>query len=756
MFSGYLSHSNFPFRFRINSKFFLTFAIISLLLIGNLTGVSQTQSPGIQVKDMAVMTPDDLVLAILGPGVSYSNVKYSGSPLAAGTFSGGSGIIGFEGGIVLGTGTVKSVIGPNKSDTTTTNLRQLGDADLNTISLGTRDAAVLEFDFVPAYEQLTFQYVFTSEEYNEFANSPFNDVFAFFLNGANVALIPGTDIPVSINTVNGGKPYGTNAQNIQFYKNNDLDDPGPATINTEMDGLTVVLSVQAKVKVGQTNHIKLAIADVGDSSLDSNVFIRTGSFTSVDVANLKFTNSANVSNTSGGATITYNIKIANEGPSDATSLHIYDLIPEHTTFQSITAPNGWTCEAPVKNVATVAACHSSGMRNKDCATLILTVKVNDNIPLGTKLINKAYVSSGTPDPNLQNNTATVSVVVGQSITACGSGTFSTDPTQRMGDYISSLDAGDLNGDGKPDLVVANMVGGDLSILLGNGAGGFTAAPKVTGMNYPVSTAIGDLNGDGKPDLVVANAGSYQTTVMFGKGDGTFTFGFEFFKPEGAMPAAVVTADFDKDGRLDFAVAYNNTNRAIVYFNRPGSYLDDARILDAGDQPLDMVGGDFNGDGYTDLAVANYASNDVTYLTNTKVANFTKTSSAVGRLPRSLAVTDFNGDKLDDLVVANDGTNFVTTLTSNSSGAPTRKDLLANESPSAVTATDFNGDGKPDVIVADYWVNRITTYQGACASAFAPEAEATGLQTLRFVQSKFPGEPFSRNNRTRRGDIHRSR
>jgi trimeric autotransporter adhesin len=168
----------------------------------------------------------------------------------------------------------------------------------------------------------------------------------------------------------------------------------------------------------------------------------------------------------------------------------------------------------------------------------------------------------------------------------------------------------------------------------------------------------------------------------------------------------------------------------------------------------MVTGDFNGDSFPDLAVANYASSDITYLTNTKAANFTKSSSAVGRLPRSLAVTDLNGDKLDDLVVASDGTNFVTTLTSNSSGAPTRKDILANVSPSAVTATDFNGDGKPDVIVADYWVNRITTYQGACASAFAPESEA--LQTLRFVENKFPGDPLSRNNRTRRGDSNRSR
>ena len=390
MRSRCLPHQILPGSLWIKSKFVLTISIIFSLVTCNFVGTAQTQPTGLQTKDLLALTPDDLVLAILGPGISYSNVQYKGSPLAAGTFSSGDGIIGFDSGIVLGTGTIKSVVGPNKSDTTTTNLRQPGDADLEQLSKGTRDATTLEFDFIPAYEQLTFQYVFTSEEYNEFANSPFNDVFAFLLNGSNVALIPGTNIPVSINTINGGKPYETNSQNPQFYRNNDLDDPGPATINTEMDGLTVVLSVQAKVKVGQTNHIKLAIADVGDASLDSNVFIRTGSFTSVDVANLKFTNSANITNSSSNATIEYTIKIANDGPSDATSIYIYDLVPEYTTFQSITAPNGWTCGGPIKNVATAATCHSSRLNNKECATITLTVKVNDNVPLGTKLVNKAY------------------------------------------------------------------------------------------------------------------------------------------------------------------------------------------------------------------------------------------------------------------------------------------------------------------------------------------------------------------------------
>jgi hypothetical protein len=124
---------------------------------------------------------------------------------------------------------------------------------------------------------ISFQYVFSSDEYNEYTNTAFNDVFGFFLNGANVALLPSSDVAVSINNVNGGNPYGTSASNSKYYINNDLNDGG-GSINTEMDGLTVVFSVDAHVVPGETNHIKLAIADAGDWILDSNVFLKADSF----------------------------------------------------------------------------------------------------------------------------------------------------------------------------------------------------------------------------------------------------------------------------------------------------------------------------------------------------------------------------------------------------------------------------------------------------------------------------------------------
>ncbi|MEA3325552.1 MAG: choice-of-anchor L domain-containing protein [Euryarchaeota archaeon] len=238
-------------------------------------------SGGLATADLdSGLTPDDLVNTLLGGGVAVSGVSYSGVNIAAGTFSGGTGIIGFEDGILLSTGNIADVIGPNTADDTTTDNSMPGDADLDTLLPGytTFDAAVLEFDFVPTSDVVTFEYVFGSEEYNEYVFSDFNNVFGFFVNGVNVALIPGTSTPVAINNVNGGNPYGTDAVNPEYFRNNDLDDGG-GLINTGLDGLTVAMTVTANVNAGEMNHIKLAVADAGDAILDSDVFIRAASFT---------------------------------------------------------------------------------------------------------------------------------------------------------------------------------------------------------------------------------------------------------------------------------------------------------------------------------------------------------------------------------------------------------------------------------------------------------------------------------------------
>ncbi len=227
-----------------------------------------------------------LVNKLLGENIQVSNFQLQGSLVSAGTFTGGLDVIGFDTGIILSSGDIANVTGPNETDWISYVNWLPGDADLNSLIPGyyTYDSTVLEFDFIPNSEVISFQYVFSSDEYNEWVNTPFNDVFGFFLDGVNVAKLPGTDITVSINNVNGGNPYGSNVSNPQYYVNNDLDDTG-GLIDTEMDGFTVVLSVEAAVVPGQTHHIKLAVADAGDFIYDSNVFIKAQSFKAAIVDN---------------------------------------------------------------------------------------------------------------------------------------------------------------------------------------------------------------------------------------------------------------------------------------------------------------------------------------------------------------------------------------------------------------------------------------------------------------------------------------
>jgi len=258
----------------------VTSAVLTGMLIGapaaNAAVLTQDLGPG--------LTPTQLAAALVGTGVTVSNAQFTGVNGAGGTFSGGGtgagATIGFDTGVILSSGAIGSVPGPNTVDNITTVNGQPGDASLDSLlpaGESSEDAAVLTFDFVPDASSVSFKYVFSSDEYNEFVGQGFNDVFGFFVNGTNCATVGGQ--PVSVDTINGGNPFGTGASNPSLYRNNDPNDPGPATIDTQMDGLTTVLTCAAAVNANQTNSMKLAIADVGDDQYDSNVFIEAGSLT---------------------------------------------------------------------------------------------------------------------------------------------------------------------------------------------------------------------------------------------------------------------------------------------------------------------------------------------------------------------------------------------------------------------------------------------------------------------------------------------
>jgi hypothetical protein len=260
-------HMSFLFRKKIVTS--LALATISLANFAH-AGLVVTQND----------SASDLITNILGAGISTSNVSTTGAPDAFGTFSGGlSAGLGFDSGIMLSSGNVADAVGPNTSDSTTTVFGTAGDTDLSAIAGGTtNDAALLTFDFVSDGGDLFFNYIFASDEYNEFVDSSFNDVFAFFLDGVNIALIPGTSTAVAINTVNGGS-------NSSLFNNNDLDDGGPF-FDIEYDGFTDIFTAKAIGLSAGTHTISMRIADTGDSSWDSTVFIQAGSFTDTNTTDV--------------------------------------------------------------------------------------------------------------------------------------------------------------------------------------------------------------------------------------------------------------------------------------------------------------------------------------------------------------------------------------------------------------------------------------------------------------------------------------
>ena len=224
---------------------------------------------------------------LLGGGIVGSSHSFIGDPNQIGFFNGVNSNLAIDSGVVLSSGNILELIGPNSSGSTSTPFSGAGDPTLDLV-VGpidyTNDAAVLEFDFVPTSDVISFKYVFGSEEYLEFVTS-FNDAFGFFLSGPNpsggnyidqnLAIVPGTtNTPVSIFNVN-------NISNSTYYVDNGTGATAPQNSDPtviQFDGFTTPLTATAAVNCGDTYHIKIVVADVNDFAYDSGVFLEAGSF----------------------------------------------------------------------------------------------------------------------------------------------------------------------------------------------------------------------------------------------------------------------------------------------------------------------------------------------------------------------------------------------------------------------------------------------------------------------------------------------
>ena len=318
------------------------------------------------------------------------------------------------------------------------------------------------------------------------------------------------------------------------------------------------------------------------------------------------------------------------------------------------------------------------------------------------------------------------------------------PYYSGGNGANAAAVADVNGDGKFDVVVsnwcsdANCTSGDVGVLLGNGDGTFQAAAHYSsGGKFANFVAIADVNGDGHPDIVVANCGSNSqanclstsnsgnVAVLLNNGDGTFAAAVTYpvGSPAGADGAsAVAIEDVNGDGKLDLIVATGAKAGGFVGVllgNGDGTFQAELTPESTdGNSPLALAVADVNGDGAPDVVVANQctdntcANSSVVVLLNNNDGSGTFQTAvpygAGGLFPDSIAIADVNGDGKLDLVVANSSTSStvddgnVAILLGKGDG--TFQTAVAYPSgafgAASVAVADVNGDRRPDVVVAN--------------------------------------------------------
>ncbi len=375
-----------------------------------------------------------------------------------------------------------------------------------------------------------------------------------------------------------------------------------------------------------------------------------------------------------------------------------------------------------------------------------------------------FNGDGKPDLTTANEVSdTVSVLLNTTLSGATIPSFAPQRTFAAGAYPFSVAVGDINGDGKPDIAVANVGffsfnSGTVSVLLNTTPAGATTpsfAPQQTFNTgrYSTAVAVGDFNGDGKPDLAVINSRYAAVSVLLNTtpvGATVPSFTPQGFFNTGNSPLSAAVGDFNGDGKPDIAIAdsvYSRGAVSVLLNTTPVgattlSFTPKQNFFENGSSPSSVAVGDFNGDGKPDVAVANYGSNTAAVLLNesppiTLTPSFAlQQTFATGRDPDSVAVGDFNGDGKPDLAVANeypfshsDGTLSVL-LNTTPAGATTpsfapQQTFATGRYPTSVRVADLNGDGKLDLVVADYengavsvLLNRTPT--GATTPSFAPQ------------------------------------
>ena len=316
-------------------------------------------------------------------------------------------------------------------------------------------------------------------------------------------------------------------------------------------------------------------------------------------------------------------------------------------------------------------------------------------------------------------------------------------------YPYSVALGDVNGDGRPDIVSANGSSSTAGVFLGQANGGFASmtAYSTGAFSYPRSVALGDVNGDGRLDIVTANSSRSEVGVLLGQISGGFAPVTAYSVGATSYPSSVTLGDVNGDGRLDIVTANGNSSTVGVLLGQAGGGFAPVTIYSTGasSNPNSVTLGDVNGDGQLDIVTANTDAGTAGVLlgqTRGSFGSVTAYSTGANSAPHSVTLGDVNGDGRLDIVTANSNTATAGVLlgqTSGGFGPVTTYSTGGFNSPYSASLGDMNGDGRLDIVTANNGTSTAGVLLGQVGGTFGPATNySTGgqpwLATLGDVNS----------------------